>query len=141
MTQCQNSNLSGNVGINRKLVELPTPFSWTAMQDQTGDIRITDLQIDNLDGSKEAANELLDFLIDKCPDRGLTKICFGDWKSTVTEVEPELLTMLAQKAQDIESLLIYNMKGATTQMKQELANLAISVIQQASVNLETLYLN
>ena len=65
------------------------------MQAQTGDIRITSLKIEYLSGSKEAANDLLDFLIDKCPDRGLTEITFEGWTSSVPEVEPELLTLLA----------------------------------------------
>ena len=98
------------------------------MQAQTGDIRITDLQIWELSGSKEAANELLDFLIDKCPGRGLARIYFYGWRSYVIEVEPELLTLLAQKAQDIEVLGIMCMESVTTQVKQELVNLAVSVI-------------
>ena len=108
------------------------------MQAQTGNIQITDLEAKDLSGSKEAANELLDFLIDKCPDRGLTRIYFDRWKSSVTEVEPELFTLLAQKVKDLETMLIFGMSTATTQVKQELANLVIKVIRQAPVNLKEL---
>ena len=70
MAQCQTFPLTGVVNTNRSKQKLPSSFSWTAMQAQTGDIRITNVEIFNLDGSKEAANELLDFLIKKCPDPG-----------------------------------------------------------------------
>ena len=59
----------------------------------------------------------------------------------MTEMEPELIPLLAQKAQDIEVLTIGGVKGATTQVKQELANLAVSVIQQTPVNLKVLSLH
>ena len=54
------------------------------------------------------------------------------------EVEPLLLTLLAQKAQDLETLVLFNMRDATAQVKQEMADLAVSVIQQATVNLKQL---
>ena len=94
MAQCQNFHLTGDIIINGSPHVLCSLFPKEGMQTQAGNIQITDLMIFNLSGSKEAANELVDFLIDKCPDRGLNRINFVGWKSSVTEVEPELLTLL-----------------------------------------------
>ena len=40
------------------------------MQEEVGEVQITDLAIWYLNGSKEAANDLLDFSVEKVPSIG-----------------------------------------------------------------------
>lgn len=138
MAECQNVRLAGLIKHNyAKELRLPSPFSWSAMQAQSGDLRIHDLEVWNLSsGSKEVANELLDFLIEKCNDRGLSRICFTNTDSSVTEIEPQLITLLAQKAKDLIKLYIMGNRDASAQMKQDLANLTVNVFLQGSPNLK-----
>ena len=90
MAECQNTRLTGLIKHNyARELRLPSPFSWSAMQAKSGNVRIHDLEVWNLSsGSKEVANELLDFLIEKCINRGLSRICFTNIDSSVTEIEP-----------------------------------------------------
>lgn len=82
-----------------------------------------------LDGSKGASNELLDFSVDKVPDTGLDRISFSGWKASVGEVEPEILTLLAAKATQLETLYINYMGSCTEQMKHALTDMVQSIVR------------
>ena len=54
-----------------------------------------------IEGSVEAFNECLDFSVDRIPASGLHTVWFTSWQASVSEVEPEILTLLASKCQDL----------------------------------------
>lgn len=68
------------------------------MENATGNKFINNLRMRFIDGRPEAVNELLHFALTRIPDQGFKEIWFRDWKASVTEIEPELLTELARKA-------------------------------------------
>ena len=68
-------------------MNLPTAFSWTAMMERAYDYDIHDIYVQDLDGSNEAANEFLDFTVEKTVSTGLEHILFKSWKPSVTTIE------------------------------------------------------
>ena len=107
MAECTNPTVENiMVEYNGEFVPLPNPFSWEAMKAANQNIDITELQIGGgfskpLSGSKEAANELLDFSVDQIAEAGLQRLVFCFIEASVTELEVEILTVLAPKASQI----------------------------------------
>ena len=100
MAQATNSTLRGFICYNDfdygKQITLPSSMSFAAMESNHGNVEIRKLRINCLDGAKEAVNDLLDFSVAKIPAAtGLEYLEFYDWRSSVVEVEPEILTLLA----------------------------------------------
>ena len=109
MAQSTNPTLTGRFIYNGHLFMNPSPMSFAAMQDKFGDKEITQLQVGHsyeeaIGGSSEAMNEFLDFTVDKIPDLGLSLVWFANWSSSVSEIEAEILTVLASKCTDLQTL-------------------------------------
>ena len=76
------------------------------MKRSTGaDTVATKINIQRLNGSAEAVNELLDFTVKTIPPEGLESIYFENWEA-IMGIELDILAMMANKASTLKELSI-----------------------------------
>ena len=72
MAQCADATITGIVQFNDNQVDLPSPFTWAAMNRVTGaDTVANKINLQRLNGAGEVINELLDFTVKTIPPEGL----------------------------------------------------------------------
>ena len=90
--------------------------------------------IHHLGGSAEAANSLLDFIASRVSSSGISSIDFAYWGTFDSEatIDHQHLFNLAAKCSNLRSLTMNFMGSASSQMKDTIWNMALTMVKQAS---------
>ena len=67
--------------------------------------------------------------MDQIAEAGLQKLVIFGIEASVTELEVEILTVLASKASQIRAVEIINLTRATLQVRQALAVMVVDIIK------------
>ena len=79
MSKCDDSKITCTAKFNGKQVPVPSTWTWDAMQN-TVDMQVTDIHLEDLESKAETANDLVDFAVTRVPMQGLKSIYFSSWK-------------------------------------------------------------
>ena len=86
--------------------------------------------LERLDGDTNAVNALLDYFAEKADNNRTSSLRFVGFESTVAEIEPEILTIMASKSRNMREIWIRWMSKATEQVKHALTVLTVDIIHQ-----------
>ena len=69
--------------------------------------------VEKLDGDTNAVNEVLDYYTDIAKENYTSSLRFVGIEGTITEIEPEILTILASKSSRMYEIWVRWMSNAT----------------------------
>ena len=119
---------------------LPSPFSKQALREAVCYRDLIVLRLSEISGDQEAVNELLDVINEKVHDSTLKQISFNSWRSTVTEIESELLTLFASKCINLETLGVRDMTETGNQVRKSLFMMVLDILKFQPEKLKALSL-
>ena len=106
-----------------------------------GQASITELDLRNISGDKEAFDELLYIIHDKIDvNDGIKKLTFTNWTETVPEIESDALMLLAKETRNLSELQIQDMTAVGEEVRRSLAMMVIEIIKFAPSELSQMNL-
>ena len=111
---------------------MPQPFNKEEVESSMGQASITELDLRNISGDKEAFDELLYIIHDKIDvNDGIKKLIFTNWTETVPEIESDALMLLAKETRNLSELQIQDMTAVGEEVRRSLAMMVIEIIKFA----------